>query len=92
MINRKEGKWVGHILRRNCLVKSVIKGKIEVMRRRGIRRLQRLDGLKETRGYCKLKEEALDRAVYRTRLLNYMNLLQGRLHKWNMTPCSLEGV
>ena len=52
---------------RNCLLKHVIEGKIdrriEVTRRRGRRRKQLLDDLKEKRGYCKLKEEALDRAV-----------------------------
>ena len=37
------------------------------MGRRGRRRKQSLDGLKEKRGYCKLNEEALDRALWRTR-------------------------
>jgi hypothetical protein len=31
--------------------------------RQGIRRKPVLDDLKEMRGYCKLKEEALDRTV-----------------------------
>ena len=35
--------------------------------RQGRRRKQLLDDLKEKRGYCKLKEEALDRTVWRTR-------------------------
>jgi hypothetical protein len=34
--------------------------------RREIRRKQLLDDLKETRGYCKLKEETLDRTLWRT--------------------------
>jgi hypothetical protein len=34
--------------------------------RRGRRRKQLLDELREARGYCKLKEEALDRTVWRT--------------------------
>ena len=33
--------------------------------RRGRRRNQLLDDLNETRGYCKLKEEALDRTLWR---------------------------
>ena len=37
------------------------------MERRGRKRKQLLDDLKETRGYCKLKEDALDRTVWRTR-------------------------
>jgi hypothetical protein len=35
--------------------------------RRGRRRKQLLDILKETRGYWKLEEEALDRTLWRTR-------------------------
>jgi hypothetical protein len=41
-IKRKEANWIGHILRRNCLLKNVIAGKvegrIEVTGRRGRRR------------------------------------------------------
>ena len=33
--------------------------------RRGRRRRKLLDDLKERRGYCRLKEEALDRTVWR---------------------------
>jgi len=35
--------------------------------RRGRRRKQLLDGLKEKRGYRKLKEEELDRTLWRVR-------------------------
>jgi hypothetical protein len=67
-IKRRKANCVGDILRRNCLRKHVIAGKIEgriegrieVTGRRGRRRKQLLDDLKENRGYCKLKEEALD--------------------------------
>jgi hypothetical protein len=45
-----------------------IGGEIEVMGRQGIRRKQLLDDLKQTRGYWKLKQEALDRNVWKTRL------------------------
>ena len=38
---------------------------MEVTRKRGRRRKKLLDGLKERRGYCHLKEEALDRTVWR---------------------------
>ena len=66
-IKRKKANWIGRILRRNCFLKHVIKGKIEVMERRGRRRNQLLDNLKERREYWKLKGEALDRTVWRTR-------------------------
>jgi hypothetical protein len=58
-------------LRRNCLLQQVIagkiKGKIEVTGRRGRRRRKLLDDLKERRGYSHLKEEALDRTMWRAR-------------------------
>jgi hypothetical protein len=38
-IRKQKANWIGHILRRNCLLKQVIEGKIkgqiEVTRRRG---------------------------------------------------------
>jgi hypothetical protein len=37
------------------------------MGRRGRRRKRLLDDFKETRGYWQLKEEALDRTLWRTR-------------------------
>ena len=60
---------VGHILHRNCLLKQVIEGKIkgemEVTRRRGRRCKKLLYDLKDRRGYSHLKEEALDRTMWR---------------------------
>jgi hypothetical protein len=35
--------------------------------KRGIRREQILNGFRETRGYCKLTEEALARILWKTR-------------------------
>jgi hypothetical protein len=56
-------------LHRNCLLQQVIEGKIkrriEVTGRRGRRRRKLLDDLKERREYCHLKEEALDRTMWR---------------------------
>jgi len=53
----------------NCLVQQVIEGKIkggiEVKGMRGRRRRRLLDDLKERRGYCHLKDEALDRTMGR---------------------------
>jgi hypothetical protein len=69
-IKRRKANWIGHILERNCLLKHFIEGKterrIEVMGKRGRRRKELLDGLREKRRYWKLKEEALDRSRWRT--------------------------
>jgi hypothetical protein len=48
---RRKANWIGHILSRNCLSKHVIEGKIrgriEMTGRRGRRRKQLLDDLKD---------------------------------------------
>ena len=55
---KRKVNWTGHILRRNGLLRHVIggkiEGKVEVAARRGRRRKQLLDNLKETRKYWKL--------------------------------------
>ena len=55
---------MGHLFRRYCFLKHVIEGKIEgrikVTGRRGKRRWQMADDLKEKTGYRRLKEEKLD--------------------------------
>ena len=70
-ISKRKANWIGHILRRNCLLQRVIEGKIkegiEVTGRRGRRRRKLLDDLKERRGYSHLKEEALDHTMWRAR-------------------------
>jgi len=70
-ISKWKANWIGHILRRNFLLQQVfegqIKGGIEVTGRRGRRRRKLLDDLKERRGYSDLKEEALDRCIWRAR-------------------------
>jgi hypothetical protein len=49
------------------VIEGKVEGRIEVTGRRGRRRKQLMYGLKVMRSDCKLKEEALDRAVWRTR-------------------------
>jgi len=70
-IRKRKANWIGHNLRRNCLLKQVIEGKIkgemELARRRGRRRKKLLDELMDRRGYSHLKEEALDRTMWRHR-------------------------
>ena len=70
-IRKRKANWIGHILLRNCLLQRVTEGKIqgwiEVTGRQGRRRRKLLDDLKERRGCCHLKEEALDRTMWRAR-------------------------
>jgi hypothetical protein len=70
-ISKRKANWIGQILCKNCLLQHVIKGniegRIEVTGRRGRRRRELLDDLKERRGYSYLKEEAPDRTMLRAR-------------------------
>jgi hypothetical protein len=65
-----KAKWIGYTLRRNCLLRHIIDGKvgerIQVIGRRGGRRKLLLDDLKEKRGYCILKEEAIRTVLFGT--------------------------
>jgi ribosomal 50S subunit-associated protein YjgA (DUF615 family) len=67
-MRKRKANWIGHILRRNCILQRVTKGKIqggiEGTERQGRRRRKLLDDLKEWRGYSHLKEKALDRTMW----------------------------
>jgi len=69
--SKRKANWIGHILRRNWLLQSVIGGKIKwgikVTGRRGRRRRKLLDDFKESRGYSHLKKEALNCTMWRAR-------------------------
>jgi hypothetical protein len=75
-IKRRKANWIGHIWRRNCLLKHVIEGKlegrIETTGRRGRRRKQLLDDFKG-------KENILEIQRGSTRLHPVENWLWKRL-------------
>jgi hypothetical protein len=75
-IKRRKVNWTGRILRRICHIKHVIEDRrmdiyiyiyIYMTEVRGRRCKQLPDDLKERRGKWKLKEESLDRTLWRTR-------------------------
>jgi hypothetical protein len=70
-IRKRKANWMGHILRRNCLLQRVIEGKIKgeitVTGRRGRRCKKLQNDLKERRGYSQFKEETLDRSMWTAR-------------------------
>jgi hypothetical protein len=53
LVSKQKANWIGHILRRNCLLQRVVEGKIkggegiEVTGRRGKRRRKLLDDLRK---------------------------------------------
>jgi hypothetical protein len=70
-MSKQKANWIGHILRRKCLLQRIMEGKIqggiEMTGRRGRRRRKLLDDLKERIRYFHLKEVAVDRAMWRGR-------------------------
>jgi len=65
-ICRRKANCIGYIWL--SLLKDVIEGKkVEVTGRRGGKRQQLLDNLKEKRRYCKWKAEGLDNTLWRKR-------------------------
>jgi hypothetical protein len=66
-IRERKANWIGHILLLQRVIEGKIQGEIEVTGRQGRRRRKVLDVLKERRGYSHLKEEALDRTMWRAR-------------------------
>ena len=95
-ISKRKADWIGHILRRNCLLQWVIEGKIkggiEVTGRRGRRRRKLLDDLEERRGYSHLKKEALDCTMWRARFGRGFGPVVRQTAKWmNTVWDSLSG-
>jgi hypothetical protein len=66
-IRKQKANWIGHILRRNCLLKQIIEGKIKGQIEVTRRHKKLLDDLEDRRECCHLKEEALDRIKWRNR-------------------------
>ena len=56
----RKSNWIGHILRRNCLLHDAIEGQITQMKRVRRRRTQLIDDLTNRRRFWELKEEAED--------------------------------
>ena len=91
----RKANWIGHILCRNYLLKHIIEGqiegRIEVTGRRGRRRRQLLDAIKERWGFWKVKEETLDRTVWRTGFGRGYEPVVRRIAEW-MSRIPLSAV
>ena len=89
-MRKRKANLIGHILRRNCILKQVIerkiKGEMEVTRRRGRRRKKLLYDLKDRRGYSHVMAEALDRTMWRNRFRGEFGPVVRILNGWE-THC-----
>jgi hypothetical protein len=53
---RREANWIGHVLRRNCLINRIIKGKIE----EGVKGTEEEDDVSSYRMSLKKREESVN--------------------------------
>jgi len=93
-IKRRQADWIGRTWRVNCLLENFVEGKMEVRiqvtGRRGRRRKQLLDDLREKRSYWNLKEEALDRKSGELALEGAVDLLYDtQENEWMDIQCIL---
>ena len=74
VIKQRQANWIGHVLRHDCLLKTVLEGKIEGKRPRGKPRRKMLDLLMEQKdkkiSYEKLKTGAQSWVGWRHRHWN----------------------
>jgi hypothetical protein len=93
-ICKRKANWICYILHRNCLLQRVVEGKIkggiEVTGRQRRRRRKLLDELKERRGYSYLKEEALNRTMWRTGFGRGFGSVVRQTTKWMNKPVATE--
>ena len=67
---RIEANWIGHILRRNCLLHDAIEEQMPEKKGEGRRKTQLLGDLRNRRRYWELKEEAEDRKRWNKQFIN----------------------
>ena len=80
-IRKWKANWIWSYLLKQ-VIEEKIKGEIEVTRWRGRRRKKLLDDLNERRGYSHLKEEALDRTMWRNRFGRCVGPVIRQITEW----------
>ena len=56
-ILRRKVNWIGHILRRSCLLHDAVEGQMTEVKGIGRRKTQHLDDLRNRRGFWELKRK-----------------------------------
>ena len=66
---KRKARWIGHIMRSDEMLRTVIEGRADRKRGRGRKRLAILDHVQEGRDYHVVKQVALDRRKCRVNVL-----------------------
>ena len=64
-ISMRKKRWMGHVLRREGLMKDVLEGRMEGKRLRGRKRIMMMDDIKDGRSYSRTKRDAEDKELWR---------------------------
>ena len=64
-IQERQRRWIGHIMRGNSLLRTIIEGKMKGKKTRGRPRKMTLDWMMEQGDYKRMKEEAQNREKWR---------------------------
>ena len=64
-IKKRKRNWLGHCLRRNCLLRDALEGMVEGRKVRGRKRYQLMDDIKLTGSYAITKRKAENRESWR---------------------------
>ena len=65
VIKKRKKNWIGHMLRRDCLLVNALEGLVCGRRRKGRRRYKLLDDIKQNGGYAEMKRAAEERGTWR---------------------------
>ena len=65
LIRKRKRNWLGHWLRRNCLLKDALEGMVNGRKVRGRRRYQMIDNIKIDGSYAQTKRKAQNRKDWR---------------------------
>ena len=71
-IQKRKHAWLGHVLRHEGLLHTILEGRMEGKRGRGRKRQQMIDDIMEEESYANMKRKAEDRTRWnwRRQLLN----------------------
>ena len=93
-IGRRKVNWIGHNLRRNCLLRDATEGQMTEVKGVGSITTQLLDDIRNRRRYWELKEKVEDRERWRRQFINqtYCIVLDGVVIAAQYTATFLRSI
>ena len=67
---QRKQRWLGHVLRHDCLLRDIREGRMMGKVTRGRKRLQLMSDMYKNKSYVELKREAQDRTGWKTKIIS----------------------